>query len=154
MSPAADPTHPTSYGRPRWTRNAMDLERRESHRRPGARRVKRETWMGFALELRTAAGSTAPIKRVSRGESPRQDLHQEVYEETGLRVEITEVVKANSWVDTADNYTCLRRFCIRPLSLNQHKWVFDAHLLVNLQIDITEAVSRIRRSTQHTSRRQ
>ena len=43
-----------------------------------------------------------PGGRLSRGESPRQGLRREIYEETGLDVEITDVVKANSWVNTAD----------------------------------------------------
>ena len=43
-----------------------------------------------------------PGGRLSRGESPRQGLRREIHEETGLDVEIAEIVKANSWVNTAD----------------------------------------------------
>jgi 8-oxo-dGTP pyrophosphatase MutT (NUDIX family) len=43
-----------------------------------------------------------PGGRLGRGESPRQGLRREVHEETGLNVEIAEIVKANSWVNTAD----------------------------------------------------
>ena len=43
-----------------------------------------------------------PGGRLSRGESPRQGLRREIREETGLNVEIADIVKANSWVNTAD----------------------------------------------------
>ncbi|MDB2294150.1 NUDIX domain-containing protein [Halorubrum ezzemoulense] len=43
-----------------------------------------------------------PGGRLSRGESPRQGLRREIHEETGLDVEVAEIVKANSWVNTAD----------------------------------------------------
>ena len=43
-----------------------------------------------------------PGGRLSRGESPRQGLYREIHEETGLDVEVAEIVKANSWVNTAD----------------------------------------------------
>ncbi|WP_434522802.1 NUDIX hydrolase [Halorubrum sp. AS12] len=43
-----------------------------------------------------------PGGRLSRDESPRQGLRREIHEETGLDVEVAEIVKANSWVNTAD----------------------------------------------------
>ncbi|RLM50051.1 NUDIX domain-containing protein [Halorubrum sp. Atlit-28R] len=43
-----------------------------------------------------------PGGRLSRGESPRQGLRREIREETGLDIEIADIVKANSWVNTAD----------------------------------------------------
>ncbi|ELZ44904.1 Mut/nudix family protein [Halorubrum coriense DSM 10284] len=42
-----------------------------------------------------------PGGRLSRDEPPQQGLHREVREETALSVEIEDVVKANSWVNTA-----------------------------------------------------
>lgn len=55
----------------------------------------------LAVRRSTDGDWELPGGRLSRGESPRQGLHREVHEETGLRVEITDVVKANSWVNTA-----------------------------------------------------
>ena len=43
-----------------------------------------------------------PGGRLSRGESPRQGLRREVHEETGLDIKIAEIVRANSWVNAAD----------------------------------------------------
>lgn len=43
-----------------------------------------------------------PGGRLSRGESPQQGLHREIREETGLDIDIADIVKANSWVNTAD----------------------------------------------------
>jgi 8-oxo-dGTP pyrophosphatase MutT (NUDIX family) len=42
-----------------------------------------------------------PGGRLSRGESPRQGLRREIREETELTVESAEIVKANSWINTA-----------------------------------------------------
>ena len=43
-----------------------------------------------------------PGGRLSRGESPQQGLRREIREETGLNIEIADIVKANSWANTAD----------------------------------------------------
>jgi 8-oxo-dGTP pyrophosphatase MutT (NUDIX family) len=43
-----------------------------------------------------------PGGRLSQGESPRQGLRREIHEETGLDVEVAEIVKANSWVNMAN----------------------------------------------------
>lgn len=42
-----------------------------------------------------------PGGRLSRGESPCQGLRREIHEETGLDIAIADIVKANSWVNTA-----------------------------------------------------
>ena len=53
-----------------------------------------------------------PGGRLSRGEPPREGLHREVREETGLTVEIAEIVKANSWINTAgDGRFAVHYYC-------------------------------------------
>lgn len=60
---------------------------------------------GRVLTVKRAADDEweLPGGRLSRGESPRQGLRREIREETALSVEIDDVVKANSWVNTADD---------------------------------------------------
>ncbi|OYR56539.1 NUDIX hydrolase [Halorubrum halodurans] len=53
-----------------------------------------------------------PGGRLGRGEPPREGLHREIREETGLTVEIAEIVKANSWINTAgDGRFAVHYYC-------------------------------------------
>lgn len=53
-----------------------------------------------------------PGGRLGRGESPRQGLHREIREETGLDVEIADIVKSNSWVNaTGDDRFAVHYDC-------------------------------------------
>ncbi len=53
-----------------------------------------------------------PGGRLSWDEPPREGLHREIREETGLRVEIAEIVKANSWISTAgDGRFAVHYYC-------------------------------------------
>jgi ADP-ribose pyrophosphatase YjhB (NUDIX family) len=53
-----------------------------------------------------------PGGRLGWGEPPREGLHREIREETGLTVEIAEIVKANSWINTAgDGRFAVHYYC-------------------------------------------
>ncbi|RLM49979.1 NUDIX domain-containing protein [Halorubrum sp. Atlit-28R] len=58
---------------------------------------------GHVLTVQRSAdhGWELPGGRLSRGKSPRQGLHREIQEETGLDVVIADINNANSWVNTA-----------------------------------------------------
>lgn len=55
----------------------------------------------LTVQRRTDHEWELPGGRLNAGESPQQGLRREVHEETKLDVEIVDIVKANSWVNTA-----------------------------------------------------
>ncbi|MDB9281741.1 NUDIX domain-containing protein [Halorubrum ezzemoulense] len=92
-----------------------------------------------------------PGGRLSRGEPPQEGLHREIREETGLRVEIAEIVKANSWINTAgDGGFAVHYYCETTdngVTLSdehvESKWVLPEQaeqLLCNSQIDAVHKV--------------
>lgn len=53
------------------------------------------------VQRRTDGNWELPGGRLSREESPGVELRREIHEETGLSVTIVDVLKANSWVNSA-----------------------------------------------------
>jgi 8-oxo-dGTP pyrophosphatase MutT (NUDIX family) len=53
------------------------------------------------VQRRTDGNWELPGGRLSRGEAPGAGLRREINEETGLSVTIVDVLKANSWVNSA-----------------------------------------------------
>ena len=98
-----------------------------------------------------------PGGRLSRGEPPRQGLYREIREETDLTVEIVEVLKANSWINTTgDGRFAVHYYCETTddsvVLSDEHvdsKWILPEqteHMLCEAQI---EAVNKS--MTEHNS---
>ena len=98
---------------------------------------------GRVLTVQRSAdhGWELPGGRLSREEPPRQGLRREIGEETGLNVAIADVVKANSWVNTAGEGRFAVHYRCEPTTESvtlsdehiDHAWVrlVDAEQLLN-----------------------